>query len=71
MFNSLISVKEARKILGTDAKAMSDAEVLEIINQTQFFAKASIDKLLAYLENGSKLHDGSLQNAKDGGKIKA
>jgi hypothetical protein len=35
----IITVKEARKLLGKDAKAMSDEHVAELVEQTHELAK--------------------------------
>lgn len=39
----IISVKEARKLLGTDCESMSDDEVMELVEHTHELAKLALD----------------------------
>lgn len=49
----LISIKEARKLLGKEAKTLSDVEVLEIINDLRFIAKEHLKKKSVNKSNNS------------------
>lgn len=40
----VITVKEARRLLGKDAKQLNDVEVMEIVNNLQIFAKEYLRK---------------------------
>ncbi len=39
----IMSIKEARKLLGKDAKDMSDEQVAELVEQTHELAKLALD----------------------------
>jgi hypothetical protein len=43
MTKPIISVKEARKILGKDADRMSDTELMEVIDTLDLLAKDALD----------------------------
>lgn len=58
--NPIISVKEAREILGTDAEGMSDEQILEVINTLDLLAKDALD--LAKLQLKRKKGAGELAN---------
>lgn len=40
--NPIISVKEAREILGADAEGMNDEQILEVINTLDLMAKDAL-----------------------------
>lgn len=42
--NPIISVKEARKILGSDSIGMTDEQILEVINTLDLLAEDSLKK---------------------------
>jgi hypothetical protein len=46
--NLIISVKEARKLLGEDAKVMSDDDVEELVLKLQSIAKIYIKEVPKY-----------------------
>lgn len=46
--NLIISIKEARKLLGKDAKGMSDDDVEELIQNLQSIAKIYIEEVPKY-----------------------
>lgn len=39
----IISVKEARKLLGKEAKDMTDEQVIELVDQTHELAKIALE----------------------------
>lgn len=42
--DGVMSVKEARKLLGTDAQALSDEEIRKILDDLDFLAQMAIRK---------------------------
>lgn len=49
----IMSVKEARKLLGKDAVNMTDEQINELVEQTQDLAKLSLDVARAKLVKDS------------------
>ncbi|MEJ0072911.1 MAG: hypothetical protein WDN27_02375 [Candidatus Saccharibacteria bacterium] len=50
---TLITIKEARKLLGKEAESLSDEEILEIVNDLQLLAKEQLKKKGVNMSNNS------------------
>lgn len=53
----IISVKEARKLLGKEYEDLTDEKVAELVEQLHGLAKASLDMARERLAKGEKLED--------------